>query len=81
MRPLLSHGPGPASERSPAPDCALVHGGLGAVMASLAHGVPILCMPLGREQGENVSRVAACGAGEVLAADASVDIPDPTLAA
>jgi MGT family glycosyltransferase len=57
------------------PDCALVvtHGGLGAVMASLAHGVPILCMPMGREQGENASRVAACGAGEVLAADASVD--------
>ena len=57
------------------PDCALVvtHAGLGAVMASLAHGVPLLCMPMGREQGENASRVAACSAGEVLAADSPVD--------
>jgi MGT family glycosyltransferase len=57
------------------PECALVvtHAGLGAVMASLAHGVPLLCMPMGREQGENASRVAACGAGEILAADATID--------
>ena len=56
------------------PDCALVvtHAGLGAVMASLAHGVPLVCMPMGREQHDNAARVAACGAGTVLAADAAV---------
>ena len=56
------------------PDCALVvtHAGLGAVMAALAHGVPLVCMPLGREQHDNAARVAACGAGTVLAADAAV---------
>jgi MGT family glycosyltransferase len=61
--------------RSVLPDCALVvtHAGLGAVMASLAHGVPLLCMPMGREQHDNAARVAACGAGRVLGADAGVD--------
>jgi MGT family glycosyltransferase len=57
------------------PNCALVvtHAGLGAVMVSLAHGVPLLCMPMGREQHDNAARVAACGAGRVLGADAGVD--------
>ena len=41
-------------------------------MASLAHGVPLVCMPMGREQHDNAARVAACGAGTVLAADAAV---------
>jgi UDP:flavonoid glycosyltransferase YjiC (YdhE family) len=60
--------------RAVLPDCALVvtHAGLGAVMASLAHGVPLVCMPMGREQHDNAARVAACGAGTVLAADAAV---------
>jgi MGT family glycosyltransferase len=57
------------------PDCALVvtHAGFGTVMAVLAHGVPLLCLPMGRDQHENAARVAACGAGMVLAADAGVD--------
>jgi UDP:flavonoid glycosyltransferase YjiC (YdhE family) len=57
------------------PNCALVvtHAGMGTVMASLAHGVPLLCMPMGREQHDNAARVAACGAGVVLAADAGVE--------
>jgi UDP:flavonoid glycosyltransferase YjiC (YdhE family) len=57
------------------PNCALVvtHAGMGTVMASLAHGVPLLCMPMGREQHDNAARVAACGAGLVLAADAGVE--------
>ncbi|MEX2205123.1 MAG: glycosyltransferase [Myxococcota bacterium] len=61
--------------RAVLPDCALVvtHAGLGAVMASLAHGIPLLCMPMGREQHDNAARVAACGAGRVLGADAGVD--------
>jgi MGT family glycosyltransferase len=57
------------------PDCALVvtHAGFGTVMAVLAHGVPLLCLPMGRDQHENAARVAACGAGMVLSADAGVD--------
>jgi MGT family glycosyltransferase len=57
------------------PDCALVvtHAGMGTVMAALAHGVPLLCLPMGRDQYDNAARVAACGAGIVLPADAGVE--------
>jgi MGT family glycosyltransferase len=57
------------------PDCALVvtHAGFGTVMAALAHGVPLLCLPMGRDQHENAARVAACSAGMVLSAGAGVD--------
>jgi MGT family glycosyltransferase len=56
------------------PNCSLVvtHAGLGTVMAALAHGVPLLCMPMGREQGDNAARVAAIGAGMVLPVEAQV---------
>jgi MGT family glycosyltransferase len=57
------------------PDCALVvtHAGFGTVMAVLAHGVPLLCLPMGRDQHYNAERVAACGAGLVLPADTGVE--------
>ena len=62
------------AHRTLLPDCALVvtHAGLGAVMAALAHGVPLLCMPMGRDQHDNAARVAACGAGVVLTPDTGV---------
>jgi MGT family glycosyltransferase len=57
------------------PYCALVvtHAGLGTVMAALAYGVPLLCLPMGRDQHDNAARVVACGAGLVLPADARVE--------
>jgi MGT family glycosyltransferase len=57
------------------PRTALVvsHGGLTTVMASLAHGVPMVCLPLGREQPLNAERVVACGAGLTLSAEATTD--------
>lgn len=61
------------------PHCDLVitHAGMGTVMAALAHGVPLLCMPMGREQSDNAARVTACGAGIVLRAEAdSAEIRD-----
>jgi len=48
----------------------VTHGGHGTVMRALVHGVPLLVMPLGRDQHDNAARVAARGAGLVLAADA-----------
>jgi MGT family glycosyltransferase len=47
------------------PDCAVVvtHAGFGTVMTVLVHGVPLLCLPMGRDQHENAARIAACGAG------------------
>lgn len=49
----------------------ITHGGLGTVSAALAHGVPLLCMPLGREQPNNAKRVEACEAGRMVAEEAS----------
>jgi len=45
------------------------HGGLSTVTSALAHGVPIVCIPQGRDQPLNAARVGACGAGLSLAAD------------
>jgi len=46
------------------------HGGLGTVLRGLAHGVPRLLLPLGRDQGFNAGRVEQLGAGIRLAPDA-----------
>jgi MGT family glycosyltransferase len=71
------------AHRTLLPDCALVitHAGLGAVMTALAHGVPLLCMPMGRDQHDNAARVAACGAGCVLPLEAGVGQISETIAA
>jgi UDP:flavonoid glycosyltransferase YjiC (YdhE family) len=47
------------------------HGGLGTVLRALAHGVPQLMLPLGRDQGFNAGRVTQLGAGMRRPADAS----------
>jgi UDP:flavonoid glycosyltransferase YjiC (YdhE family) len=55
------------------PDSAAVisHGGLGTVLRALAHGVPQLLLPLGRDQAFNAGRIEQLAAGIRLAADAS----------
>jgi MGT family glycosyltransferase len=51
------------------PRCSIVvtHAGHGTIMAALSAGVPLLCMPMGRDQHENAARVEACGAGRSIA--------------
>ena len=44
--------------------------GLGSVTRALAHGVPLLCLPLVGDQPENAARVVARGAGLRLRGDA-----------
>jgi MGT family glycosyltransferase len=39
------------------------HGGHGTVIKSLAAGVPVVCMPVGRDQPDVASRLVATGAG------------------
>jgi MGT family glycosyltransferase len=39
------------------------HAGHGTVMRALAGGVPLLCLPMGRDQDDNAARVFARGAG------------------
>jgi MGT family glycosyltransferase len=47
----------------PRASLAITHAGLGTVHAALAAGVPLVCIPDGRDQGDNAARVVAAGAG------------------
>ena len=47
------------------------HGGLGTTLRALAHGVPLVLVPLGRDQPVNAARVAEAGAGIALEPDAT----------
>lgn len=50
------------------PHCELIisHGGSGTVIASLAHGLPMVLIPMGADQLHNASRCKTLGVGEVL---------------
>lgn len=41
----------------------VTHGGHGTIMRSLRHGVPLVILPMGRDQNDNAARVAYHGAG------------------
>jgi UDP:flavonoid glycosyltransferase YjiC (YdhE family) len=41
----------------------VTHCGHGTTLKALSKGVPILCMPMGRDQGDNAARVVWHGAG------------------
>lgn len=47
------------------PDTAglITHGGHGSVLKALAYGVPVLCLPVGRDQPDIAARLVATGAG------------------
>ncbi len=47
-------------------DLIITHAGLGTVMAGAGAGVPLLCMPMGRDQPRNARRVGELGLGRVL---------------
>jgi UDP:flavonoid glycosyltransferase YjiC (YdhE family) len=49
----------------------VTHGGHGTVSRALLHGLPLLVMPMGRDQGDIAARVEACGAGLTLAPTAA----------
>lgn len=44
-------------------DVLITHGGHGTVMKGLVAGVPIVCMPTGRDQPDNAARLTHRGAG------------------
>lgn len=54
----------------PEMSAVICHGGLSTITGALAAGVPLVCIPQGREQPINAERVAATGVGRVLATDA-----------
>jgi len=52
---------------------AVTHAGHGTVIRALAAGVPLVCMPMGRDQNENAARVAYRGAGVRVKPSAAPD--------
>ena len=55
----------------PHADVVVTHAGHGTVMAALAAGVPLVCMPMGRDQHGNAEQVARLGAGICIDASAN----------
>jgi MGT family glycosyltransferase len=54
-------------------DLCVNHAGLGSIGAALSFGVPMVCLPLGRDQPANAEAVAAARVGRVVAPDAPAD--------
>ena len=54
-----------APHRAILPESAIVitHAGHGTVLKALAAGVPLVCVPMGRDQADNTVRVLRLGAG------------------
>lgn len=52
----------------------VTHGGHGTVIKALAAGVPVVCLPLGRDQNDVAARLVHCGAGVRLPADAGPEV-------
>jgi UDP:flavonoid glycosyltransferase YjiC (YdhE family) len=76
------------AEVLPTAKLVVTHGGHGTVIRALAFGVPVLCLPMGRDQGDNAARAVAVSAGVTLSAHASTSriaraiaraVDDPTL--
>ena len=56
----------PMSRLLAAVDALVFHGGSGTMLAALAHGVPLVLLPVAADQPENADRCAAAGVGVVL---------------
>jgi UDP:flavonoid glycosyltransferase YjiC (YdhE family) len=63
----------PHGELLPHATLVVTHAGLGTVMSALSHGVPLMCMPLGRDQFFNAAMVERVGAGRSLPGDTDVN--------
>jgi UDP:flavonoid glycosyltransferase YjiC (YdhE family) len=64
----------PQAELLPRCAAAVTHAGSGSVAGALAHGVPLVCVPIGADQPLNAARCAALGAG--LSLDPLSLVPD-----
>lgn len=68
VRPWVNH-----SDVLSQTDLVVTHGGLGTVMTAMAHGVPLLCLPMGRDQHGNAARAERLGCGRTADASSGVD--------
>jgi UDP:flavonoid glycosyltransferase YjiC (YdhE family) len=62
----------PHDEVFPRADAIITHAGMGTVNRALANGLPLLCMPMGRDQHDIAARVRWHGAGLQVASSASL---------
>jgi MGT family glycosyltransferase len=53
----------PHQQVVPQADLVITHGGHGTVMMALSNGVPVLCLPMGRDQADVAARAVWRGAG------------------
>lgn len=53
----------PHTKIFPQADVVVTHAGHGTVMRALAHGLPLVCLPMGRDQNDNAARVTSHGVG------------------
>lgn len=58
----------------PQAELVITHAGLGTVMAALRHGLPLLCVPLGRDQFVNAEWVQSRGVGRKLSGDCDISM-------
>ncbi len=61
----------PHSAILPHAAAVVTHAGHSTIMAALAEGVPLVCMPMGRDQHANAERVATLGLGRDISKDAT----------
>jgi UDP:flavonoid glycosyltransferase YjiC (YdhE family) len=63
----------PQAEVLPGCDAVVNHGGSGSVIAALAHGLPMVVLPMGADQSLNAGRCEALGVGIALDAVRATD--------
>ncbi len=56
----------------PHASAVVTHAGHGTVLKALAAGLPLVCLPMGRDQNDNAARIVASGAGLRLSPRAGV---------
>lgn len=59
----------PLSDLLPRCDLVVAHGGYGTVLTSLAHGLPLVLLPIAADMFDNARRCAALGVGRVVGPD------------
>jgi MGT family glycosyltransferase len=62
----------PHGQVFPQASAVVTHAGHGTVMRALANGLPLVCIPMGRDQNDVAARVLARGAGLRLSQKASI---------
>lgn len=61
----------PYSKVFPMAGLVITHGGHGTIMRALSHGLPLLCLPMGRDQNDNAIKVTHHQLGQHLSPKAS----------